>query len=217
MKCYAHSKQNAPAEEWQKLEDHLENVASKSAEFAGAFSSSQWAQLLGCLHDYGKARASFQGYLARVSALNLMYANGGENFAKLLGCADAGHVFDAGHRKVAQTFRHRFHSFCRFDILLTAMLRQSFTDFIFVTNTDGSGKAASYVRALDMLGPILTKDYPKPIVGGSMWYSFSLADINASSWLGTGPSSRRRKCPIITGDESFGIILCGDSLYDECC
>ena len=28
------------------------------------------------------------------------------------------------------------------------MLRQSFTDFIFATNTDGSGKAASYVRAL---------------------------------------------------------------------
>ena len=37
------------------------------------------------------------------------------------------------------------------------MLRQSFTDFIFATNTDGSGKAASYVRALDMLGAILTK------------------------------------------------------------
>ena len=37
------------------------------------------------------------------------------------------------------------------------MLRQSFTDFIFATNTDGSGKAASYVRALDMLGPILAK------------------------------------------------------------
>ena len=61
--------------------------------------------------------------------------------------------------------------------------------------TDGSGKAASYVRALDMLGPILTKDYPKPIVGGSMWYSFSLADINASSRSGTCPSSRRRRRP----------------------
>ncbi len=31
-------------------------------------------------------------------------------------------------------------------------MRQSFTDFIFATNTDGSGKAASYVRALDMHG-----------------------------------------------------------------
>ena len=40
------------------------------------------------------------------------------------------------------------------------MIRQSFIDFIFSTNTNGSGKAASYVRALDMLGPILTKHSP---------------------------------------------------------
>ena len=38
-------------------------------------------------------------------------------------------------------------------------LRQSFTDFIFATNTDGSGKAVSYVRALDMFRPIPTKQY----------------------------------------------------------
>ena len=38
-----------------------------------------------------------------------------------------------------------------------ASFKQSFSEFIFATNTDGSGKAASYVRALDMLGPILTK------------------------------------------------------------
>ena len=68
------------------------------------------------------------------------------------------------------------------------MLRQSFTDFIFATNTDGSGKAVSYVRALDMLGPILTKQYPKPIVGGPMRHSFSLADIHAFSRSGTRPS-----------------------------
>jgi hypothetical protein len=48
------------------------------------------------------------------------------------------------------------------------MLRQSFIDFIFSTNTDGSGKAASYVRALDMLGPILTKHYPVKIINGSI-------------------------------------------------
>lgn len=29
------------------------------------------------------------------------------------------------------------------------------------------GKPASYVRALDMLDPILTRHYPRPIVGGS--------------------------------------------------
>ena len=64
------------------------------------------------------------------------------------------------------------------------MLRQSFTDFIFATNTDGSGKASSYVRALDMLGPILTAHYPKPIVNGSMWHEFSLADLQSiHKWL----------------------------------
>lgn len=29
------------------------------------------------------------------------------------------------------------------------------------------GKPASYFRALDMLDPILTRHYPRPIVGGS--------------------------------------------------
>ena len=64
------------------------------------------------------------------------------------------------------------------------MLKQAFTDFIFATNTDGSGKASSYVRALDMLGPILTAHYPKPIVNGSMWHAFSLADLQSiHKWL----------------------------------
>ena len=54
--------------------------------------------------------------------------------------------------------------------------------------TISGDKAASYVRALDMLGPILTKPYPKPIVGGSMRHSFSLADIHAFSRSGTRPS-----------------------------
>ena len=63
-------------------------------------------------------------------------------------------------------------------------LKQSFSDFIFATNTDGSGKASSYVRALDMLGPILTAHYPQPIINGSMWHVFSLADLQAlHKWI----------------------------------
>ena len=41
------------------------------------------------------------------------------------------------------------------------------------------GKPASYFRAFDMLDPILTRHYPKPIIGGSLWHGFSLADIHA--------------------------------------
>ena len=52
--------------------------------------------------------------------------------------------------------------------------------------TISGGKAASYVRALDMLGPILTKPYPKPIVGGSMRHDFSLADLHTlHEWICT--------------------------------
>ena len=52
--------------------------------------------------------------------------------------------------------------------------------------TISGGKAASCVRALDMLGPILTRHYPKPIVGGSMRHSFSLADIHTlHEWICT--------------------------------
>ena len=55
------------------------------------------------------------------------------------------------------------------------------------------GKPAPCFPAFDMLGPILTKQYPKPSVGGSMRHSFSLADIHAFSRSGTRPSSRRRR------------------------
>ena len=52
-------------------------------------------------------------------------------------------------------------------------LRQAFTNFIFATNMDGSGQTASYVRALDMLGPILTKHDIVAFPDGS----FDLGDI----------------------------------------
>ena len=58
--------------------------------------------------------------------------------------------------------------------------RQSFTDFIFATNTDGIGKAASHVRALDMFGPIPTRYCPKPIVGGSL-VAFKDGDTSSKS------------------------------------
>lgn len=50
------------------------------------------------------------------------------------------------------------------------------------------GKPAPCVRALDIPGSILTRRCPKPIVGDSMWHSFSLADIHAFSRSGIRPS-----------------------------
>ena len=42
------------------------------------------------------------------------------------------------------------------------------------------GKPASYVRALDMLDPILTRHYPKPIVGG-LRRVFKVGDMSFKS------------------------------------
>ena len=46
--------------------------------------------------------------------------------------------------------------------------------------TISGDKAASYVRALDMLDPILTRHYPKSIVGGSC-EAFKVGDMSLKS------------------------------------
>ena len=89
-------------------------------------------------------------------------------WGRRIGCADAGHVFDAERRKVPPNFSSA----------LSLSTPICYTCFRHVE-----------------LGPILAKHYPKPIVGGSMRHSFSLADIHAFSRSGTRPSSRRRKHP----------------------
>ena len=58
------------------------------------------------------------------------------------------------------------------ELQMANMLRQEFQDFLFPTNTD-IRSAASYIRALDMLGPILMQHYPRPIVNGSMRHFIS--------------------------------------------
>ncbi len=67
---FAHSRKDVGREHWQLLEEHARNVARQAAAFAGAFKSSQWAELLGELHDLGKARRSFQSYLAHANGLD---------------------------------------------------------------------------------------------------------------------------------------------------
>ena len=60
---YAHSLEGRPTEEWQTLDDHLENCAELAKKFAQSFNSSEWAEVLGFFHDGGKARAAFQNYI----------------------------------------------------------------------------------------------------------------------------------------------------------
>lgn len=67
---FAHSQEDMPREAWQTLDAHASGVASLAAAFARPFGSSEWAALLGEIHDMGKARRSFQSYLARANGMD---------------------------------------------------------------------------------------------------------------------------------------------------
>jgi CRISPR-associated endonuclease/helicase Cas3 len=67
---YAHSKENCPTSEWQRLEDHSYNVAVIAQESAKKFQSADWAWNTGWLHDLGKVADAFQTYLLRENGLD---------------------------------------------------------------------------------------------------------------------------------------------------
>ncbi|MDD4961717.1 MAG: CRISPR-associated helicase Cas3' [Candidatus Marinimicrobia bacterium] len=57
---FAHSYEGKPVTHWQKLEDHLNNVAKLASEFAEPFGGQEWARLAGFWHDVGKYSNEFQ-------------------------------------------------------------------------------------------------------------------------------------------------------------
>lgn len=79
MTVYAHSLKGHPKTEWQTLEKHSRNVAELAAKFAEPFGSSEVAKLLGLVHDMGKARSAFQGYLRRQNELDDSAYDSGEH------------------------------------------------------------------------------------------------------------------------------------------
>lgn len=69
MSIYAHSKPGFPMSDWQTLQDHSKAVADVAAAFAGSFACGAYGQLIGELHDVGKARSAFQSYLKRCNGI----------------------------------------------------------------------------------------------------------------------------------------------------
>ena len=57
---YAHSLEGKPPDDWQKLEDHLKNVAELARKFADVFGAGDWGYLAGLWHDLGKYSREFQ-------------------------------------------------------------------------------------------------------------------------------------------------------------
>ena len=56
---YAHSKEGEPPEKWQRLEDHLRNVAEKMKGFASTFGMWEWGNIAGLCRDEGKHSIEF--------------------------------------------------------------------------------------------------------------------------------------------------------------
>jgi len=52
---FAHSLEGKPPKYWQRLEDHLKNVAEIARRFAENLNAGDWAYLAGLWHDMGKA------------------------------------------------------------------------------------------------------------------------------------------------------------------
>ena len=48
---YAHSLKGRPREEWQRLDEHLRNVAELARQFAEPFGSGDFAYVAGLWHD----------------------------------------------------------------------------------------------------------------------------------------------------------------------
>lgn len=67
---YAHSLTGEPPEKWQKLEDHLRQVAVLAEQFASVFHAGDWGWNAGWLHDVGKATNAFQSYLHQQNDLD---------------------------------------------------------------------------------------------------------------------------------------------------
>jgi len=60
---FAHSISGNPPDSWQRLEDHLINVAKLAEQFAKEFGAGEWGYLAGLWHDVGKYSDAFQRML----------------------------------------------------------------------------------------------------------------------------------------------------------
>ncbi len=64
---YAHTLAHQPPDRWERLEDHLREVASLAEQAAAKFDSGEWGRLAGLWHDVGKYSAAFQNYLKQAN------------------------------------------------------------------------------------------------------------------------------------------------------
>ena len=71
------------------MAEHCREVEKLSAQFARAFGSEDWARFMGLLHDYGKARPSFQAKLAKETGYDPTARNSGDTQHSIAGAVAA--------------------------------------------------------------------------------------------------------------------------------
>ncbi len=81
MEFYAHSLPDEPEAKWQKLRDHLQNVADLAADFAKPFGGEQWARIAGLWHDVGKFSDDFQRRI-RGANVRVVHSEAGGHLAQ---------------------------------------------------------------------------------------------------------------------------------------
>ncbi|MHB8277949.1 MAG: CRISPR-associated helicase Cas3' [Candidatus Humimicrobiaceae bacterium] len=97
---YAHSLEGRPQEEWQKLEEHLRNVAKLARKFAEPFGGGDWAELIGWLHDIGKYSQEFQNMLIKTADNNTNIEKRGHPDHSTAGAQKACQLYSNGFDKL---------------------------------------------------------------------------------------------------------------------
>ena len=96
---YAHSLEGRPQEEWQKLSEHLKNVANLAKQFAEPIGIRELAYLAGLLHDLGKYQPEFQKYLSEGGKRgSVPHSVWGAGFARIHKMDEIAFVIDGHHK-----------------------------------------------------------------------------------------------------------------------
>lgn len=154
MKYYAHSLEGQPPEKWQRLEEHLQNVAETAAEFAAVFGAKKWGWFAGLAHDAGKATSVFQrrleGSPERVDhstfGARLARERGGQ-LGLLLAYAVAGHhggLPDGGEQETQLHFRLQYGKVPKDVALLPTVELPSDLSLPFKLSRDRAGFSLSF-------------------------------------------------------------------------
>ena len=93
---YAHSTDDADKSSWQTLKDHSQSVAELAGHFASAFGARDFGELLGLVHDAGKASEPFQQRLEGRPIKVDHSTAGGKLLVNMFDNSNGGKVTNAG-------------------------------------------------------------------------------------------------------------------------